>query len=225
MLVLRDWKTPASFYPEASLGNARIKTLRYRGIYAAYGLRGHHYYRAINLPVRTLAIDGKTWMVDDPPHWWAMQNHATFYHGHVLVAGLGLGLIVHTLHANPEVEKITVIEREKDVIGLISPLLPRGKVKIEHGDFWDWSGRVDGVFFDLFVGGGHALFLEALRTYVQLLEQFPRPIRIHGFNNDNFDKLGEEISAGRPRVDGRRLLRDNSHGGLSASGKRLRGDS
>ena len=42
-----------------------------------------------------------------------MEEHATFYQGRVLVAGLGLGLIVHTLHANPAVQQIVVIEREK----------------------------------------------------------------------------------------------------------------
>ena len=98
MLTLTTWKTPATAYPEARVGKAEIKTLRYRGIYHAYGLQGHRFFRAVNLPIRSLAIEGETWMVDDPPHWWAMEDHARFYQGHVLVAGLGLGLIVHTLH-------------------------------------------------------------------------------------------------------------------------------
>ena len=195
MLTLTTWKTPATAYPEARVGKAEIKTLCYRGIYHAYGLCGHRFYQAKNLSIRSLAIEDETWMVDDPPHWWAMEDHARFYQGHVLVAGLGLGLIVHALTNNDQVERITVVERERDVIDLVRPHLPQEKLVIEHGDFWDWDwdGQVDGVFFDLFVGDGAALRFEALRTYIHLVQRFPRPIRIHGFNNDYLDSLGRSI--------------------------------
>ena len=200
MLTLTTWKTPATDYPKTRLGKARIKTFRYQGERPAYGLRGHDFYRAVNLPIRALAIKGKTWMVDDPPHWWAMEEHAQFYQGHVLVAGLGLGLIVHTLHDNNRVERITVVEKERDVIDLVRPHLPGKKLVIEHGDFWDWDGQVDGVFFDLFVGDGHALRFEALSTYVHLVQTYPRPIRIHGFNNDRLDTLGRSLCEERLRA-------------------------
>ena len=114
------------------------------------------------LPVKSLQVGRKTWMVDDPPHWWAMEEHATIYRGHVVVAGLGLGLIVHALVACPGVERITVVETEPDVITLVQPHLPlSGKVEIVAGDFWDWEGRPDGVFYDLFVGDGSTLAAEA----------------------------------------------------------------
>ena len=188
--VLKTWHTPASDYPDAVVGKAEIKTAHYRGFYESYGLRGHPFYKALKIPIRVLTIGGEVWMVDDPPHWWAMEDHAQVFHGHVLVAGLGLGLIVHTLTANPNVERITVVEREQDVIDLISPHIPHDKLTIEHGDFWEWDGdNVDGVFFDLFVGNGKDLMFDALRTYIHLAERFPRPIRIHGFNNDSLDKI------------------------------------
>ena len=193
MLTLSTWKTPATAYPEAKLGKAEIKTLRYRGIHRAYGFQGHQFYRARNLPIRSLAIEDETWMVDDPPHWWAMEDHARFYREHVLVAGLGLGLIVHTLHQNSKVTRITVVEKERDVIDLLFPHLPHEKLVVEHGDFWDWDEPADGVFFDLLVGDGHARRFEALRAYVHLVQKFPRPIRIHGFDNEYFDSLGRNI--------------------------------
>ena len=60
MLTLTTWKTPATAYPEARVGKAEIKTLCYRGIYHAYGLQGHRFFRAVNLPIRSLAIEDKT---------------------------------------------------------------------------------------------------------------------------------------------------------------------
>ena len=50
MLTLTTWKTPATAYPEARVGKAEIKTLRYRGIYHAYGLHGHRFYQSEESP-------------------------------------------------------------------------------------------------------------------------------------------------------------------------------
>jgi len=209
MLTLSSWHTPASSYPDSEVGEARIETFKYPpGIYRAYGLRGTYYRVAKTLPIRGLAIGDKTWMVDDPPHWWAMQDHAKHYHGRVLVAGLGLGLIVHTLHENPKVKEIIVVERDQDVIDLVSYHLPQRKLKIEHGDFWDWKGKVDGVLFDLFTGDGLSLLPVAMRTYLELRKVYPL-VRIHGFKNDQFEKLWEATNeAGRSCHNERWLLRN-----------------
>lgn len=222
MLTLSTWKTPASSYPDSQVGRAQIKSVPCkRGCYEAYGLRGVRVYRAARpLPIQTLTIDGETWMVDDPPHWWAMEDHAKFYHGRVLVAGLGLGLIVHTLTQNHRVEKIVVVEREHDVIDLVLPHLPQGKLEVVHGDFWEYKEPADGVFYDLFVGDGRQLAMEALHVFVQLAQEYPRPIRIHGFNNDYFDKMWDQ--AGRSGPDERWLLRDHGNRELGVPRQRVR---
>jgi hypothetical protein len=191
--TIKTWQTPASDYPEISVGKAQLKSIRYNGAYKCFKQRDIQIYRASKLQIKVLIIDDKICMVDDPPHWWAIEEHATFYQGHVLVAGLGLGLIVHTLTANTEVKHITVIEKEQDVIDLISPFIPHDKLTIKLGDFWDWDGdpqTIDGVFYDLFVGNGVELQFEAINVYVQLAQRFKRPIRIHGFDNKFLDKIG-----------------------------------
>ena len=108
---LAGWQTPATSYPRTQLGAARITDMKYRGMYHAFGTRPlgkqerYDYYNvAGSIRVTGLKINGKTWMVDDPPHWWSIQERASQYHGHVLCAGLGLGLIVHALEANPKGE-------------------------------------------------------------------------------------------------------------------------
>jgi hypothetical protein len=194
---LSTWSTPASVYPDGMVGNARLKTIRYpRGLYACYGVKGFDQFQAArSLPIKSFQVGGKVCMVDDPPHWWAIEEHATFYHGHVVVAGLGLGLIVHALAARPDVERVTVVEVEPDVITLVQPHLPTSaKVEVVSGDFWDWEGQPDGVFYDLFVGDGHALASEAVRTMIELRQRFPGvTVRIHGFNNANLWEMTEEI--------------------------------
>jgi hypothetical protein len=188
MLVLKDWKTPATAYPSKTIGSASIERIRYWGIRECYNVRGHDFYRSQGIWVRSLEIGDKTWMVDDPPHWWAIEDRSQSFEGHVLVAGLGLGLIVHALSANPAVKKITVVEISKDVIDLISPLCP--KCEVVHSDFWDWGDEIDGVFFDLFVGDGRELIGKALRTYLLLLEKFGDiKISMAGFPDSMFDGL------------------------------------
>lgn len=88
-----------------------------------------------------------------------------------------------------------VVERERDVIDLVLPHLPHKKLQVVHADFWDFREQADGVFYDLFVGNGRQLALEALRVFVRLAERYPRPIRIHGFNNDFFGRIWDGAHA------------------------------
>lgn len=202
-LYVDEWETPAHKYPRQKLGCAEVKNTRLsKGIYHHYHVCGFEYFEAKKpLTVTQLKIRGKTWMVDDPPHWNAMQEHAGHYSGHVLCAGLGLGLIVHALWGNRRVKQITVIEREQDVINLVGPQLPRdNRIQILHGDFWDysrWSFALDdvaGVFYDLFVGDGPKLYPQALRVWFQLHDKWPNAVRrIHGFNNEQLESLDKLI--------------------------------
>lgn len=139
------WTTPARAYPEKRVGKAEVRRVTYKaGFYRCYGVNK---YDLFQLPhdayITTLRIWGKahskTWMVDDPPHWWAMENLAKNSSGNVLVAGLGLGLVLHALAANDKVKRIVVVEREPDVIKLIEPFLPKdSRREIVLGDFHDF---------------------------------------------------------------------------------------
>jgi hypothetical protein len=199
--TLYQWRSPASKYPRRRSGSASIRTSWYEpGIYAAYRTRNLDYYMAARrLYITTLKIDGKVWMVDDPPHWWAMQEHAEAYEGHVVCAGLGLGLIVHALNENLKVNRITVVERSQDVIDLISPLIPHDKLTIIHEDWFaidaDFLPKADGVFFDLFVGNGMDLFGEAVHVSVDILQRWKShlPVRVHGLPNPLVSEIAQAI--------------------------------
>lgn len=103
-----------------------------------FGLRGG--------PLRIHELrDGNhgVWMTDLPEelHQIAEMIHTVKPAGHVLVGGLGLGILVHRLYALSEVERITVVERSRDVINLIAPTLLRTGAKIVHSDIRTYLRR------------------------------------------------------------------------------------
>ena len=232
-LTLLGWRTPATAYPEAVHGRVRIRRVRYaKGVYDCYGVpdasgRTWRYYRAARrLPVTTLQIRGRTWMVDDPPHYLAMLEHARHYHGDVLVAGLGLGLIVHALDARPEVRSITVVERDADVIALVRPYLPQGKLRVLERD-WHGEpvahpagGRWDGVFFDLLLGDGHALFPAAFAALLDMRRVYPGAVtRVHGFQNDGLNCMVADVEKAHAKAEAEFRARLRTAAGRAAEGR------
>jgi hypothetical protein len=75
-------------------------------------------------------------------------------HGRVLIAGLGLGMVLHPVLAKLVVTSVTVIEKYPDVIDLIYPTLPvNSKLQIYQADIFDWTPpanvRYDVIWFDI----------------------------------------------------------------------------
>ena len=140
-MIRVNWKSPVSHYPEFTKGAVSV-TKQYQDPdyhYYCEGVRGHWFvaYTRTGNVITVLDIDGKTWMTDEPPFTWSLEYFADQSRGNVLVAGLGLGIVVHQLVNNQQVESITVVEREKDVIKAIKPLLPKDKrIRIVRDDFY-----------------------------------------------------------------------------------------
>lgn len=203
-IKIRKWRSPASEYPRARVGSARIATSwYYPGVYHAHMTRGYEYFVATKrLYITTLKIYGKTWMVDDPPHWWAMEDHAKAFEGHVVCAGLGLGLMVHAMDANQKIDRITVVERNQDVIELVEPLIPHRKLEIINSDWWGFNpttiSPIDGVLFDLFVGDAHNLFGTAVQATMDAYQRWNNldlNVRVHGFPNPLIGDIGRALAA------------------------------
>ena len=142
--IVENWTTPATAYVDAQVGNVRIhKCLCSSDYYYMSGINGYIFFRAPKpLYMTELQVkQGQDWrmsMVDDPPNWFSMAAFAAAAHGHVLTAGLGLGLVLHELIKNPDVCTVTVYEQDQDVLNLVVPLIsnPRDKpVNYVKGDF------------------------------------------------------------------------------------------
>lgn len=198
--TLSKWRSPASEYKRARVKSAAIKTAWYPpGVYHCNRVNGFDYFFATKrLYITILQIDGSTWMVDDPPHWWSMQEHAAAFSGHVVCAGLGLGLMVHALNENSKVEKITVVERSQDVIDLVGPQVPHEKLEIIHADWFDQSKEtipdVDGVLFDLFVGDGRDFIGHGINIACKIYRRWDDPVvRVHGLANPWIGDVAKSI--------------------------------
>lgn len=74
-------------------------------------------------------------------------------HGRVLIAGLGLGLILHNLQHPERIQEITIIEKSQDVIDLVSPLFLHLPIKYIHADILEWKPqkgeKFDVIYFDI----------------------------------------------------------------------------
>lgn len=69
-------------------------------------------------------------------------------HGRVLVTGLGLGVVISGLLAKPDVERIDVIEADRDVIALTGSRYPDPRLHIHEGSADDPSCLPDDLRWD-----------------------------------------------------------------------------
>lgn len=96
---------------------------------------------------------GECVMHDTPEE---LQTHLGFMlraRGHVLITGLGLGCVLRGCLANPAVTKITVIERDEDVIRLVTPYIPADRFQVDIADAVDYcektAEKFDCAYHDL----------------------------------------------------------------------------
>lgn len=86
-------------------------------------------------------------MTDLYDEWWTQRvvlDEAAARGGHLLISGLGLGMIVESVFRSPEieVESITVIENSPDVIKLVAPTLVGrypDRLQIVEADVFRWT--------------------------------------------------------------------------------------
>lgn len=184
----RDWETPVTGW-ERQVGRARLHPTKYArgGYYQMHGVRGGQYYKVVDgtMPVTELQrrhrSTWRTWMVDDPLHWFGMgEKVEDLPPGEVLVAGLGLGLMLHHMAARADLTRIVVVEVDEDVVQLVRPTLPDDpRVEIVVDDFYHHIETLetppDSVLWDLAVGEGDSLGVRAdfLRARVLVGRHLP----------------------------------------------------
>lgn len=74
-------------------------------------------------------------------------------HGHVLIAGLGLGLILVPILRKKEVTAVTVIEKYPDVVALVAPQFNDPRLNIITVDIHEWmppkGQKFNVIYFDI----------------------------------------------------------------------------
>jgi hypothetical protein len=180
-----SWETPASQYPRGKWGGIEIRDTKYpKGVYPFYGINGYEYYRVTKpLKITQLSVNGKHWMVDDPLHWYSMRDYVNnALSGHLLCAGLGLGLMLHWALKNPKLTRISVVERSEELIKFIDPLLPPHLIKIDYYvcDWHDFTEKhllkqPDSILWDCAVGSSNdpATTVQFIRGAITAGREFP----------------------------------------------------
>lgn len=71
--------------------------------------------------------------------------------GHVLLFGLGIGLVLPPVLKKPEVISVTVVEKEPDVIGLVANKHKHRKLTVVQGDAetYEPTQRFDTIYIDI----------------------------------------------------------------------------
>lgn len=153
--------------------------------------------------------NGVEWMTVTPNEIETMREPIANSHGRVLTLGLGLGYFAFHASEKPDVESVTVVERDREVIDLFKrELLPqfpnREKIKIVEADALDYLNRIDlctrfdSIFADLWhdQSDGLALYLKLRRIEVE--KRLPRvdywiePTLLSSLRQILWDRITEE---------------------------------
>jgi len=156
--------------PTESFGKWRLETRKYvpyeAFVYDDIEMRGDgrvlprigYFDREFAYPA--VLENGREWMTVTPNEINTMKKAINTAFGNTLTFGLGLGYYTYMVSEKDNVDTVTVIERDKDVISLFeSKILPqfgnRHKVHVICADAFDFadselkSGEYDHIFTDL----------------------------------------------------------------------------
>lgn len=117
-----------------------------------------------------LLIDDVQYMCFDPKtqkQYYELVNHNTFAYGHVITTGLGYGIRERMLLSNPNVKKITILEKHKTVINLNRKLLENDKIEVIHCDANEYVGDCDVLLIDHYADGQWSLNFNLWRSVAE----------------------------------------------------------
>lgn len=187
-------------FREGECGDWSVKLLPVTAARGYWG-RGYRTRGAVTL-IGPFAESGAAWMSLVPMEIESQEIGIAAARGHTVVLGLGMGWCAANVALNPAVERVTVVERDSDVVALIAALgifdqLPapvRAKIRIVEGDALTWRPYepVDCVHADIWA--------------TLLAERWREVQRIHAnIASDTFYFWGQELAlhcldAGEPDI-------------------------
>jgi hypothetical protein len=103
-----------------------------------------------------LYVDGELYMSDTDMERNTNREFCAKANGDVMIAGLGIGLVLHNLRASVnsgKVKSITVIEKYQDVIDLVAPKYADMPIRFVCADVLSYepnpTERYDTIYFDI----------------------------------------------------------------------------
>ena len=113
------------------------------------------------LTARLLTYKNGVWMNDQPQEVWQMREPLAEAYGNVLVGGLGLGVISHLLSLEPDVDQVTTVELDPNIIKLVQPHIDADCVY--QNDLFEFvktieAGEYDYALFDVWQMTGQTVW-------------------------------------------------------------------
>ncbi len=170
-LAMATFPSMVDIVPEGQVGLARVEHFEINQHRSDMSmLRGSIDYV---LPGKYACLKISGGLVMSDTRMERMTNGTVVYRarGHVLIAGLGLGMILHPILAKPEVTRVTVLEKHQDVIDLVTPTIPdpTGKLEILQADVFAWKPpagtKFDVQYFDIWPGMNIEYLAEMARLH------------------------------------------------------------
>jgi len=136
--------------PDAEYGNVKIDSFTIGD--KEYNRQLGGFYRSGRIvpkgKYKRLYINGEVMMSNTPDEIRDFSSFVSKANGDILVNGLGLGVLVQALLNKEDVESITVIEINEDVIKLVAPTYEKDKrFKVINADAFEYKPE-KGVKFD-----------------------------------------------------------------------------
>lgn len=158
--MMIKWPRMASKIPEGTRGSAKIEHFTVSPADASRSkLRAllNNRSHMMLCPGRhaRLLVDGELVMSDTMMEKDSNRRLIEKARGHVLIGGLGLGMVIWPLLAKrPRLHSLLVLEKNPDVIALVAPHLPKdSRLVIVEVDVFRWSPprirRFDTIYFDI----------------------------------------------------------------------------
>ena len=124
-------------------------------------------------------------------------------HGNIIIGGLGIGMIIIAIQDKPEVNSITVIEKNQEVIDIVASQLDlNDKVNIICADVFEWKPergvKYDMVYMDIWNWINEDVYKNEMQP---LKRKYARFLRSKNENPNRFNKCWAEYQA----KTGRRL--------------------
>jgi hypothetical protein len=153
--VIDGWTLPwpeirVPHYRPATLGNWCLER-RFQPV-----LRG--YFRGLQTAATNYLLirDGRIWMSLSPVEIESLAPHVPQMQGHVVIAGLGMGLALYNGLLRPAVRRITVVERDPEIVALFEeirgsewPAPDRFAIEIADALMWRSTEPVDYLYADI----------------------------------------------------------------------------
>ncbi len=176
-IKLENVSTDTVWYEKATIKKRTLMNMNFSQSMGKYLFHYHpigYFETDIDLPV--LKEYGKVWMSPAVSEIESMRDGIEKGHGKCMTMGLGIGVLPYLWLLKDEVESVTIVEFNKDVIKLFEKYIrpqykTEKKVKIIHGDAFDYFNeeflnQFDYVYVDFWESTE-----DGLEYYTKLMEK------------------------------------------------------